>query len=244
MAVSCHDAPEDKTDAVMQTGVSAADAPKYMGYYNGSFGKGIITVAINYISGKNVSGYDLHKGLRRNLNGTVTNRGDGLQFALKEPGDNPLDGVLYLFLDTAGMKLKGKWQPLDSTRITAKNLVLSRIQKSTGSAQEREANDLLWRLPDGGEDTTLLFKSDGSCEYAFYLRPQDSTSQLITIKGTYHREVDTFRVEWQKNSYTPAQVMKLIETRIRVGQDKDYEGYDLLTLKGHGWIFSFNEGSG
>jgi hypothetical protein len=231
MAVSCHQASGDKSPAG-QTGVPAAEAQRYVGSYNGSFGKGLITVAINYISGQHVSGYDLHKGLRRNLNGTVSEDSGRVSFLLKEPGDNPFDGIFYLTLDTASLKLNGKWVPLDSAKIATKSMVLSRIgERVSGEAQN---DDNIW---SGGGDTTLRFNPDGSCEYQMYERPQDSTSQLIRVRGTYQRVADTFKVEWQKNGHTPAQLMKLVEfhTQVPTGEN---EHYDSVSLRGHGWAFS------
>ena len=43
----------------------------FEGTYSGSFDQGYITIVLNYISGKNVSGYNLHKGVRRSINGSL-----------------------------------------------------------------------------------------------------------------------------------------------------------------------------
>jgi len=220
-----------------QGDLSAKDGPvlnteKIMGIYSGRFDKGLITLVINYISGKNVSGYNMHKGLRRNINGTVTTADGQLQFVLKEPGDNPFDGTFYFSLDTTTLKINGRWIPFDSSKTTAKTMALARRKQWKDLDSEYVYE---WQTPTS-RDTSLLFNDDGSCEYAFYERPGDSTSQVITIRGTYEQEKDTaFKIEWQKNTHTPAQAMKLIKTTTYIKDSTSNESYPHTVLKGHGW---------
>src|SRR5579859_2069918 len=96
------------------------------GTWTGHYSKGLLTLAINYISGNIASGYDIHKGLRRNLNGSVEQKGGRLEFVLREPGGNPYDGTFYLSLDTATDKISGKWDPTDVTKAKAGPLELAR----------------------------------------------------------------------------------------------------------------------
>src|ERR1700754_3766046 len=125
--IACHQRSASATsgDAV-RTGLSDSLAEKAMGTYSGQFGKSLITVVINYISGRTVSGYDIHKGLRRNFNGEVTQLDNSLNFVVKEPGDNRYDGVFSLSLDTTSWKITGKWVPVDSTKAKSKELALTR----------------------------------------------------------------------------------------------------------------------
>jgi hypothetical protein len=231
LTLSCHHNSTESSDA-RQNGVSGAVAEKVMGIYTGKFNKGIITLALNYISGKSVSGYDLHRGLRRNINGTVSADGPQLQFVLKEPGDNPFDGTFYFSLDTASMKIDGKWVATDSVKVKPRKLLLSR---KTDSLMENNT----W-VTEITRDTSLTFKLNGGCEYTFYENPGDSTSQLITIRGNYEKNVDTFKIEWEKNSHTPAQSMKLIEKHIT--HKTDDSEYELLFLEGHGLRLVIDEG--
>src|SRR5271170_123945 len=96
------------------------------GTWMGHYSKGLLTLAINYVSGDIVSGYDIHKGLRRNLNGSVEQKDGRLEFVLKEPGGNPYDGTFYLSLDTATDKMSGKWVPTDAAMAKAGPLDLER----------------------------------------------------------------------------------------------------------------------
>src|ERR1700755_3101560 len=69
----CHSAMDHGGGNTTPAGVSGNLAAKAMGTYTGSLdNKDLITLVINYISGKTVSGYDIHKGLRRNVNGELT----------------------------------------------------------------------------------------------------------------------------------------------------------------------------
>src|SRR6202012_500122 len=118
--IACHQRSASATSGdVVRTGLPDSLAGKAMGTYSGQFGKSLITVVINYISGSTVSGYDIHKGLRRNLNGTLQQKDGQLAIVLKEPGGNPYDGTFYLSLDTATDKITGKWIPTDPARAKA-----------------------------------------------------------------------------------------------------------------------------
>src|SRR5438874_1043535 len=95
-AAGCKDKnPPDKTNSsVVNEKIYIPFYPvdKFEGTYSGSFGDGFITINLNYVSGKNVSGYNLHKGTRRNINGFLQPADNGFKFILKEPGDNLYDG--------------------------------------------------------------------------------------------------------------------------------------------------------
>ena len=49
---------------------------KFEGTYSGNFDQGFMIVVLNYLNGKNVSGYNLHKGRRRNINGILQPNGE------------------------------------------------------------------------------------------------------------------------------------------------------------------------
>ena len=224
--VACHSSPGGA--AVTATaGLSEAEAGRYMGTYSGSFNKGIMTLVINYISGRTVSGYNIHKGLRRNFNGEVSREGSALNFVLKEPGDNPFDGTFYFALDTTSLLIRGKWVANDSAKLSTKKLALSRRPETEEVMGANQWTTLT------GRDTTLNFSTNGTCEYTFYERPGDSTSQLITVRGNYEKQNDTFRIEWGKNTHTPAQTMKMILRHVKL-KTADGENYEEIHLAGHG----------
>lgn len=228
---ACHQHPQN-TSSGKPPGISDSLAAQVMGTYSGSFNKSMITLVINYISGKTVSGYDIHKGLRRNVNGEVAQEGNHLRFVLKEPGDNPYDGTFIFSLDTATLKIAGKWVPLDDTKVPARQLALARSAEESG----HYANE--W-LGLSSRDSTLSFSDNGVCLLTFYERPQDSTSQMITVRGNYKKEADSiFIIEWQKSKYMEVPVMKLIESQGREGNDS--VEYIPPTLQGSGLKFRKN----
>ena len=46
------------------------------GMYTGDFGGSDIRIILNYVSQNNAIGYNIHKGLQRNLSGNVSRSGD------------------------------------------------------------------------------------------------------------------------------------------------------------------------
>ena len=224
--IACHQRPATATAAPL-AGLSDSLAEKSMGIYTGQFSKGLITVVINYISGRTVSGYDIHKGLRRNINGQVTQQGDQLNFVLKEPGNNPFDGTFSFALDTVNWKIKGKWTPIDSAKMPVRQLALSR---------KTEAETDFVGSWVTGRDSTLTLNNDGTCAFELYERPADSTSQLIRIKGNYSISGKECRIEWEKNTHFPS--MRLTILPYVLGPDS------LQTsppkLRGNGLEFEFS----
>ena len=205
---------------------------KFEGTYSGNFDQGFITINLNYINGKNVSGYNSHRGTRRNINGMLQPDANGFKFILKEPGDNPYDGTFEFTIDTTKFALTGLWTPFDTSKTKAKRLALVKQQK-------KEYNDSIdfyigtW-VPDSGtysSDTTLALSNEGECIYSFYKSPGDSTSQLNTVKGNYVISKDTVLIEWQKNPFTPSQKMKLVKRNKKIKGEE----YEVVQLAGNGW---------
>lgn len=213
---------------------------RFEGEYKGSFDQGFITIVLNYVNGRNVSGYNLHKGMRRNINGTVQAGSGAYSFVLKEPGDNPFDGTFEFTIDTATFNLSGKWTPNDPSKTSAKTLAL---QKQANKSNNNMEDQLGTWVPASGTystDTTLDFSADGICEYKFYATPGDSTSQINSVKGNYIVSRDTLVIEWQKNAFTPAQKMKLVKKTKKIKNGG--EEYEELQLSGHGWKFAQFQG--
>jgi hypothetical protein len=195
------------------------------GSYQGHYSKGLITLVINYISGNAASGYDLHKGLRRNLNGRVDQKGGELVFELKEPGGNPFDGTFFLHLDTASRAMTGEWIPVDSTKAHAGPLNLSRKKDADTDDYGEEYE---------GKLGDLTFYKDGTCRLEYYPSNGDN-SQLRTVRGNYERLGDTIHIDWQRNDHTPALNMKLTRTQDEPGTDSTAGSPHIL--KGYGLEF-------
>lgn len=211
--------------------VSDGMASHGLGYYSGHYSKGMLIVVINYISGHIASGYDLHKGLRRNLNGRVDQHGSSLEFELKEPGGNPTDGTFYLTLDSATEKIAGKWVPADSSTLHSGPVQLDRMEDP---GQDQDEGDT-WE----GDLGDLTFYDNGTCSLQYYPRPGTTdVAQMITIRGNYEHRGDTFLIEWQYNTHTPVLKMRLVYTPLVEGTDSTQMVPP--SLRGNGALFSKN----
>jgi len=195
--ISCH--LHTTEDVLSAPGVSDSLAARIRGTYNGHFKQGMMTLVLNYLSDSSVSGYDLQKEERRNVNGTVQQKGGQLEFTLKEPGNRPLDGTFYLSMDTASRVVTGKWVPQDSTKVHTGWLDLKR-----------------WDMDTSGEDITRSWNGDlgsfvldanGACSVTY----TDPGGSMITIRGDYEQKRDTLFIDWQPNQHLPAQKMRLVK---------------------------------
>jgi hypothetical protein len=208
----------------------AYDTQKLLGTYAGNMGKGIVSLTLNYINGDIVSGFDVHQGNRRNLNGHVTANGPALDFTLNEPGDNSKDGIFTFTLDTAKLRIKGSWKPQHPDKALAQQLQL-RFIVSLDSPNSSSTYNGAWLL--GGTDSVLVFSSDGTCLFRFYAHSEDPTSQLNTVRGSFLKTGNTFRIDWEKNPYTPARQMTLV---LGLQPIEDSQGDSTMELKGSGWV--------
>ena len=226
-ALSCHSGQREDS---AQQGVSDSMASTELGRYSGHFSKGLITLVINYISGSVASGYEVHKGLRRNLNGQVEQKGGSLVFVLKEPGGNPFDGTFFITLDSLTEKITGTWVPVDSVKTHTHTgpVELARVEKSK---QDEDDYGDEW----GSDIGDLTFYKDGTCTLEYYPSEADN-SQLKTVRGSYEQKADTFFIEWQNNDHTPALKMKVI--KIPPVLDKDSMMTEPPHLKGNGILFT------
>jgi hypothetical protein len=245
-------------------GVTIGDSMinKIQGAYSGKFGKGLISLVINYLDGNIVSGYDVHAGHRRNLNGEMTQQGKLLSFVLREPGGNPTDGRFEFVLDPDSMKLDGKWIPFDTTKASAHKFSLAR-----GKLKHLFEYDVWGGVTSN--DTLLTFKSDGTCIFAFYKKekattdssrpatdsaapsadstssavPENPTNQLTSVRGNYLKKGLTYEIEWEKNPYIPLR-MTLVKQMKAYKADDGTTSYYAEALKGNGFTFTPPEGDG
>ena len=204
---------------------------KFEGSYSGAFSKGFITINLNYVQGKTASGYEIQRGVRRNLNGTLQPNGKSFLFTMKEPGTETSDGIFQFSIDTSRFILNGTWKSMDTSVIASIPVSLKKQPTKTEANYENELGTWLPQKGAFRKDTTLDFSPLGICEYKFYQFPGDSTSHIISVKGSYIRNKDSVFIDWQKNSWTPILKMKLIRMDVKV----PHKEYDEEHLVGHGW---------
>ncbi len=200
---------------------------KVKGTYTGDFKGSPIAITLNYVSDNHASGYNVHKGLTRNISGTIEATATGLHLLLSEPGNNPYDGKFDLLLDTAKWTGKGTWTPLkqgDATTFTLKKGAAPKEDEQYGMT----FFDTLQNY--------ITIKPDGSCTYS-YFADTAATTQLTTVRGNYTKEKGQITMFWQKNAAFPSgkSVFKLIEKKPYPEED-----YIERSLKGEGRVFNQN----
>lgn len=170
------------------------------GIYKGDFGGAPIFITINYTSQNHLAGYNLHKGLRRNLSGALKQEGDTWVATLNEPGDHPYDGHFELVFDKGFTTAKAHWAPVDKKKLQEKNFTLTRVNHANGNEDLSVLN-----YPFTSEQGNMYFDEDGSCLFDYYPNVTDTTyaEQSITLKGTWEQKADTVRVNWQPNERFP-----------------------------------------
>lgn len=184
-----------KDEAVVQTKVAYPDDIK--GTYKGDFAGSPIFITLNYYSGKNVAGYNVHKGLRRNIHGVLEPSGNNWVLTLAEPGDNPYDGNFKLIFSKDFKSAEGKWIPVNTATLKEKQFTLALVERSDDGDEFGSYDNVL-----SGDHCDIAFKQDGSCEYNYYDKITDSTfaDQMNTVRGTWERKGDKVLVTWQPNA--------------------------------------------
>lgn len=182
------------------------------GIYMGDFGGSDIRVVLNYISENHAVGYNLHKGLQRNLNGKTTVNANTVDFELTEPGDNPYDGVFKFSIDKKTFEAKGSWKPnnpkLASRTFTLKKLD-TRYKESTDddSPPVITAENFTRYIYEASDSIgTITFEEDGLCVYSYYPSTDETErkEQLIEIKGSWSLKDNHVVINWKKNTVFPS----------------------------------------
>jgi hypothetical protein len=172
------------------------DVTKLKGIYSGLFDGTPISISVNYVSGKNVSGYNVHKGLKRNIRGTLEPMGSQFKLMLDEPGSNKYDGHFELFVDTASYKGQGTWTPKNDPDLKKKTFTFAR-QKNV------EYNDLAATWGDS-LNRTMELKVDGAAVFSYYTNKGTPQEQLESFGGNWQQKQDSVFVYWQPNTVFPS----------------------------------------
>ena len=122
--VSCNTIPEREHKAKAVNEMS-----KFEGSYEGDFGgSGNIRITLLHVDERKANGYSLHKGLQRDMSGTVREDRGGHSFTLKEPGDNQYDGNFNFVIERSGTTLTGTWTPLNNNELKTISFTLQKIK--------------------------------------------------------------------------------------------------------------------
>lgn len=180
------------------------------GIYMGDFGGSDIRVVINYVSENHAVGYNLHKGLQRNLTGKTKMNANSVDFELAEPGDNPYDGVFKFSIDKKTFVATGSWKP-NNSKLSARTFTLkkldTRYKEDESDRPEITAENFSRYMYEASDSIgTITFEEDGRCLYTYYPSTDDveRREQLIEIKGSWSLKDNHVVIEWKKNTVFPS----------------------------------------
>ena len=197
------------------------------GIYTGDFGGSDIRIILNYVSGSNAIGYNLHKGLQRNLNGKVNRNGDSISIVLKEPGDHEYDGVFSLNFNGIDHEPTGRWVA-NSGEIDPKDFKLSKrvVEELDGEITVNNFTNYFYFMYDSLGNYSL--SPDGLLKYEYYPKDEngDEMDQLISVQGSWNLNDSIVTFDWQENIRFKNRRMVFII------QQEEYEYEN--TLKGEG----------
>jgi hypothetical protein len=215
------------------TAIITPQSTAVQGLYKGEFAGSPIYININYSSGKHVAGYNVHKGLRRNLSGLIQQSADGWALQLSEPGDHPFDGTFKLVFDANFATAKAQWNPLNTPSLKEKQFTLSRVTKT-------ETEDAYQDFSPGNtyaaDHADISFDTDGTCLFHYYDKLTDSTfvEQMTTVRGTWEKKDSSIIVSWQKHDHWDKSNSTF---NIQYKQSDDGTNY-MTNLTGEGYDFS------
>lgn len=192
-----------------------------VGQYMGEFGKSTMIIKLNYVKGKNASGYNIVRGNKRNIKGKISENGTTVHFDLDEPGDKDSDGKFEFDIDTLSFELTGKWIPNKPEYAKEKEFKLKRVDQV-----EPDANMLKdWYGTINEQYGTLILKKDGTCLFkgSHYSESNDSYTEF-NVKGTWVEEGEKIKMELESSKYT--KYTKLTLTKKNEG-DEEYSSFIL-----------------
>ena len=160
-----------------------------LGYWVGAFGKNKINLTLTDIRDGNLQGYSVCAGNFRPLQGSIAQAEDGtFSCELKEPGDDPYDGIFSFTLDPANNQLSGNWKPYQEKGNSPRSYSLSRVEWSYDStagdfpfASERVLYQDELMMEYSKEDLSLIrneiYARHGYCfkkkEYRYHFEEKD-----------------------------------------------------------------------
>jgi hypothetical protein len=205
---------------------------KILGTYTGDFNGSPVAITLRYLAAGRISGYNVHKGLKRNLTGTINLKNNVLHLQLTEPGTNPYDGSFDLELDTVTWTGNGKWTPLKKGEV---------VSFKFSRADDWARGGYLYTPFLDSLQNTIELKPDGSCVYNLLVNDTLATAQQITLRGNYHIDKDsTVRIFWQKNEIIPSGKSLLHIFIVSIGSSEGQDDFYQYGLRGPGFSFQQN----
>ena len=208
---------------IIETQIVKADIPDLdefnydtlKGIYIGDFGGTDIRIILRYVSQNNAVGYNIHKGLQRNITGKTERFGDSILMTLNEPGDNEFDGVFQLLFIGEDIKPTGSWKS-NSGKISPKNFKLEKQIKQTGETDEINSSNFTDHFGYVSDTVgNYSFEDDGLCLFEYYPNEDynDRMAQLSEIQGTWSLKGKTLTIDWEENTHFKERKMILQITK-------------------------------
>ena len=207
LALSCKE--EVKTEPIVEINRIPAEIPPVddfdydtlRGMYIGDFGGSDIRIILNYVSGSNAIGYNIHKGLTRNISGKVERKGESILLKLAEPGDHEYDGVFELVFEGIDKEPSGTWNS-NSGEISGKSFSLKKLEQAKTEGDEITSYNFS-RYFGFLSDTlgNYHFDKDGLCRYEYYPKDEEGkdADQMIEVAGSWSLTDSIVVIEWQPN---------------------------------------------
>lgn len=233
---SCNDQPTEAIASPQDEELQeeTADFPSFdwdtlKGMYIGDFAGSDIRINITYISSKNVVGYNIHKGLLRNISGKVEQSMDSVLLKMEEPGDNKFDGTFQLFVNRENLAINGIWVPFDK-KLTPKTFTLKKVVPLEFDQNAPITNGNFTHYYNYVSDSIgeFEFAEDGFVVYSYYPNTASTgkKEQLETVKGTWSVKGKNVIVNWQPNTAFPKSTSTFAITndeyqRLLVGEGRE-----------------------
>lgn len=207
----------------VETDIPDADLFNYdtlKGVYTGDFGNGDIRIILNYVSQKKAVGYNIHKGLQRNISGSVERNGDSILVKLAEPGDHEYDGVFEVLFMGADEHPKGSWQSNDAS-IPQKRFALNKIVHDDSYKELTNSNFTNYFGYAYDSKGNYRFEEDGFVLFSYYPQEDENrVDQIAEIKGTWHLLSSQLIIDWEANNVFPERKMSY---EVRFNSEYEFE---------------------
>lgn len=182
------------------------------GMYTGDFGDGFINVILTYVNDKKAIGYNVHKGLQRNISGSVVQKKDHFELTLHEPGDNKFDGVFVLNISKKDGSIDATWTANDpkisTKKFKLKKQISRKLSEEKGyfdySTEEINQDNFLEAFSHSNlyskvDDGEVQFRENGTVIYTYYPENQKN-EQMEIIKGSWKfTDKKKLILDWSKN---------------------------------------------
>lgn len=205
---------------------------KICGMYTGDFGNSFIHLHLVFINEHSVVGYNILKGLQRNISGKVKEHPDKWELTLAEAGDRPDDGVFTIFISRDDFNVQGNWKA-NNSKIPGKSFRLQKIireeeKNDTDEIRITQYNFTGYFSPASYMGYACYFYENGSVLLVYAPTDEEGNhiEQQVEARGSWRfiaKKEPVVEVAWQKNT-----LLKKTQHKLKVEYE---EGYPFIRLE-------------